>query len=326
MRSLPAANVTVQEKRGEVFGKSIWRPTAKLTLEGGLRYEGSNISSEGDVVLEKTLYYAKPRAALTWSATPSTQLRLRFERVVGQLNFSDFVASSNFTGVGVTVGNPDLDPEQAWVSEAAVEQRFWGDGVVVVTLRHSELDDVIDRGPVFTTTSVFDRPTNIGSGAKDELIVALTLPFQRVGLTGAQLKGQVTWRDSKVTDPTTGRKREISGLRPVEWNATFSHDVPAWKMTYGADAYGGFRERYYRFNSIDTLKLRTYVRPFAEWRLQPDLQLRVELPNITERGLKRTLQVFDGPRGANNPAPVRIEDREYQFGRMYYIRVRKTFD
>ena len=49
---LPAANVSVEEKRGEVFVKSSWRPTAHWTLDGGFRYETSTISSDGDVVLE----------------------------------------------------------------------------------------------------------------------------------------------------------------------------------------------------------------------------------------------------------------------------------
>jgi hypothetical protein len=26
-----------------------------------------------------------------------------------------------------------------------------------------------------------------------------------------------------------------------------------------------------------------------------------------------------------NPTPIRIDDQDYQFGRMYYVRIRKTF-
>jgi len=85
----------------------------------------------------------------------------------------------------------------------------------------------------------------------------------------------------------------------------------------------GWRETSYRSNQVSTSKLKTFVKPFAQWKPMPDLAARVELPNLTERGFRKTLTVYDGPRGANPIAYV--DDRDYQFGRMYYIRVRKTF-
>jgi len=321
---LPAANVEVQEDRAEAFAKAVWRPTDQLTLDGTLRYERSDISSDGDVSLSKTLSFVKPRVAVTWVPMASTQVRLRVEREVGQLDFDDFVADANFSDPsGVSAGNPDLDPEEAWVGEAAVEHRFWDAGSLTVTFRHYELKDVIDRGPVKSPTGeIFDRPENIGDGTKDELMLQLSVPLARIGLAGATLKGDVTKRWSSVEDPTTHRGREISNLHPVDWNATYTHDVPAWKMTYGVDADSGFRETSYSFNRVRTTKLRTFVRPFAEYRPRPDLNIRLELPNVTARGLKRTVLTYPGPRNAGG-APS-LDDRDYSPGRMVYFRVRKT--
>lgn len=321
---LPAANVKVEEKRGEAFVKGVWKPTSQWTLEAGLRYEASAISSEGDVLLEKSLYFAKPRFAATWSPTDRTQLRFRFERTVDQLNFNDFVAKSQVgTGV-ITAGNPNLDPQQAWVTEAAIEQRFWKDGVVVLTYRHSALNDVIDRAPVFAPGGVvFDAPSNIGDGTKDEIIVDLTLPLAQIGLTGAQLKGNATWRKSEVTDPTTGRDREISGLRPMEWEASFTQDLPRWRTTVGVNAWSAWRETYYRLDEIEDVKLKTFVTPFVEYRPRADIVIRAELQNVTERGFRRTRQVFNGPRNTSTLAYT--DDRDLQFGRMYWVRLRKTF-
>lgn len=321
---VPNANVRVEEKRGEVFAKATWKPWQAWTLEAGLRYEGSAISAEGDATLEKTLYYAKPRFAVTWAPTAATQVRFRFERVVGQLDFDDFVAESELSTGVVTAGNPDLVPEQAWVTEAAIEQRFWGDAAIVLTARHSALTDVIDRAPVFTPGGgVFDAPSNIGDGTKDELIADLTLPLARLGLKGALLKGNVTWRESEVTDPTTGQKREISALRPVEWEATFTQDLPRWKTSFGVEAYGAWRDTYYRYNEISTDKLKTFVKPFVEYRPRPDIVIRGEIQNVTERGFRHTRQVYGGPR--NTSPLLYTDDRDIQFGRMYWIRVRKTF-
>lgn len=321
---LPAANVRVEETRGEVFAKSVWKPWTTLTLEAGLRYEGSSIASDGDVSLEKSLYFAKPRLAATWAANPYTQVRARFERVVGQLDFDDFVADSSLNTGVVTSGNPDLNPEQAWVSEIAVERRFWNDGVVSLTARHSALSDVIDRAPVFAVGGqVFDAPANIGGGTKDEIAVDLTLPLAKLGLTGGQLKAQGTWRRSRVTDPTTGESRPISRLRPLDWEATYSQDIRAWKSTVGAMAFGGWRETYYRFDQIENRKLKTYLLLFAEHRPRADIAVRFELQNATARGFRRTRYVYSGPRDVNPFAYV--DDRDIQFGRMYWARVRKTF-
>lgn len=333
--SLPAANVHIEEKRGEAFLKATWRPAAAWTLDGGVRYEASSISSDGDVLLEKSLRFAKPRLALTWAPIAITQVRLRVERVVGQLNFDDFVASANFnTGAGISAGNPDLDPEQAWVAEAAVEQRFWGGAVGVLTLRHSRLSDVIDRGPVrfvhtdpatnLEVVDFFDQPTNIGDGTKDELLANLTLPFDRLGWKGALLKAEATWRRSEVTDPTTHQTREISDLRPLEWSVSFSQDLPRWKASYGFDVWGGWSETSYRFDSIETVKLHNaWVRPWVERRLRPDLVLRVEVGNLTRRGIRDARQVYGVPR---TPANLRYtDDRDLTFGRVVYVRLRKTF-
>jgi outer membrane receptor protein involved in Fe transport len=321
----PADNVRVEEKRWELFAKTVWRPTPQWTVEGALRQEGSNISSTGDVKLDKDLSFTKPRLAVTWAPDSQTQVRVRFERVVGQLDFNDFTTATGNLSAGVlTVGNPNLSPEEAWVSEAAVERRFWEKGAVVLTYRHSALSDVIDRAPVFTPTGVFDAPANIGDGTKDEYILSLTLPFDKIGMKGAQLQGSSTWRDSEVTDPTTLAKRPISKLRPQEWEAHFSWDMPQYKLNWGVDAFSGWNETYYSFDQIYLRKLKPYVQPFVEWKPQRGLSLRVEAGNATARGFRKTLYAYGGPRSKNGLAYV--DDRDNHFGRMIYFRLRKTFD
>nr|QQZ49384.1 TonB-dependent receptor [Phenylobacterium glaciei] len=188
------------------------------------------------MLLEKQLQFTKPRVAVTWSATPTTQVRLRVEREVGQLNFDDFVAPSSVASTGTVIaGNPDLSPQQAWVVEAAVEQRFWKSGAAILTLRHYELTDVIDRAPIFGAGgSVADAPGNIGEGTKDEVQASLSLPLDRFHIPAAQLKAQAVWRRSEVTDPLTLQAREISGLRHMEWDLHFTQDLARWKSNWGS--------------------------------------------------------------------------------------------
>jgi len=321
---LPGAQVVVKEARAEAFGKASWRISPQWSLDGSLRYERSRVTSSGDVQLAKTLQYVKPRLVATWSPDAANQLRLRIEREVGQLDFDDFVAQASLnTATGVTAGNPDLEPQRAWVAEAAFERRFWGRGSVIFTVQRFEVSGVVDRGPVFSRGGVFDRPANIGDGTKDILRVDLTLPLERTGLKGAQLKGFVARRWSRVDDPTTGESRRISNLRHIEWETHFTQDLPSYDMSFGASAYGGWQVAYYRFNAIDAVKLDPFVMVFAEWRPRPDLSFRAEVGNLTDRGYRRVTLTYPGPR--NSGLAPTLNERETYFGRNYFIRVRKSF-
>ncbi len=322
---LPAANVRVEEKRGEASLQATWTVAPSLKLEGQVREETSTISSTGDLVLQKTLSFLKPRLGVIWSPNEANQVRVRIEREVSQLNFDDYIASSSAASTGaVLAGNPDLAPQQAWVSEAAFEQRFWKSGAAILTLRHSELTNVIDRAPIYAKgVAVADAPGNIGNGTSDEVIASLAVPLQRFGLKAAQLKGQVTRRFTAVTDPATGHKREISNLHPVDWELHFNQDIPKLKTNWGIEIYaGGFRERAFRLSEIETKKVGTPIWIFAETRLRPDLLLRMEVQNIGERNAKRIREVYAGPRGSSPLSYT--DDRDLEFGRNILIRIKKT--
>lgn len=323
---LPAANVRVRERRAEAFAKASWRVSPTWGVDGQVRYERSTISSAGDVLLEKTLSYLKPRLLVTWSPRASTQVRLRGERQVGQLDFDAFVAQGKLnSATGVTAGNPDLEPERAWLAEAAIEQRFWGRGALVVTATHAEVQGVVDRGPVFTPTGVFDRPANIGDGTRDTLEVQLTAPLDRLGLPRGLLKGVVTRRWSRVEDPTTLTNRRISGQRPIEWELKLTQDLPARNLTWGVELYGGYQNTLYRFNQTDTYKLDPFLMTYVEWRPRPDLQVRVEWENITRRGYRQSTTTFEGLRDPDGRGPATLSDRNFHFDQILYARIRKTF-
>ncbi len=338
--ALPAAEVRVEERRGELFGTATWKPVPTLTFEGGLRYEYSQISSEGDVTLDKSLQFAKPRAVATWSPNDNNQLRFRVEREVGQLNFGDFVASSQInTGGGVTTGNPDLNPQQAWVAEIAYERRFWQSGAITLTLRHVELTDAIDRAPEVVASSCplvagvpdltsplctrYDRPANIGDGTREQAQIDFNIPLDRLGVKGGSLRGFYIWRESEVIDPTTFQARRITGEHPHDWEIHFSQDLPQWKLTWGVDVFGQFTETYWRYNRVETMELKSFVMPYVEWKPRMDLQFLLQLKNFTERPLIREQEFYTGDR-ATGVMSLR-ETRTYENGMSAYVRVRKTF-
>ncbi|MDB5454469.1 MAG: TonB-dependent receptor, partial [Caulobacter sp.] len=227
---LPSASVKVEEIRGEAFTKATWRPSPKLTLEGGLRLETSTISQSGDADLEKSFFYAKPRFQATWTPRANNQLRLRFERELGQLDFGDFAASAELDDSTVYGGNVDLAPEQRWISELTYERRFWGEGIVSIGYRHDEIIDVIDRLPLPGGLSAVG---NIGNGTLDKLSVNIVVPTDRLGIKGGRITLKNDWNETHVTDPTTGKDRPITEIRPTQANIGFQQDLTRWKTQWG---------------------------------------------------------------------------------------------
>lgn len=331
---VPAANVQVEELRGEVFLRGTWRPSPAFSMDMGFRQEGSRVTSAGDVNLRKTLNFFKPRAAITWIPYKDGQVRLRLEREVGQLNFDDFVASSNVAATGTVVaGNPDLTPQQAWVYEAAFEQRFWGAGAALLTVRHFEITDTVDRGPARDSSGVIirnpatglpaaDRPDNIGKGTKTEVQASVTLPLDKLGIHAAQLKTQATWRDTKVIDPLDGRSREISAAHPIDWEIHYSQDLPKLNATWGVDVIGGYRERFFRLAEVETQKFSPWVVVFTEFKPRKDLSVRVEANGVTFRNSQRIREVYVGPRNLGRLDYTDVRDLEWRGS--VNVRVRKT--
>src|SRR6185369_2472368 len=102
--------------------------------------------------------------------------------------------------------------------------------------------------------------------------------LDRLGVHAAQFRAQVTRRITRVEDPLTGRKREISVPRlspdtrelsllgPVGWDAHFTQDLPRWKAVWGVDVIGGARETAYRLSEIESRKITTQILVFTEYK------------------------------------------------------------
>lgn len=306
---LPNARAVVRETRGEAAAKLTWPFNPAWQLEGGLRLEYSHIAAQADNPQQKSLFYPKPRLLLTFTPDKASQFRLRIEREVGQLDFTNFVAASALDTGGVHSGNTDILPQDSWVFEAAYEYLFWNGASAGLTLRHSLIANAIDRVPVrdpIGLTATFDAPGNIGSGRLDAAELQLTLPLERLGLAQARLKGAGTLQWSGVTDPTTNVRREISDMRPLEYSVEFRQDLPDWNGAWGASlnsscwgvtASDDCRRSEYRFNEVDNYRIGPALGLFAEYRPEPGLFLRMEADNLLPAPFDRDVRSFDGPRG-----------------------------
>jgi hypothetical protein len=319
--ALPSSSVKVEELRGEFFGQATWRPDPTLTIEGGLRIEVSEISQSGDSNLTRSFVYPKPRIQATWTPRPGHQFRFRAEREVGQLTFSDFVASADINIGQVEGGNPDLEPQKATVLEAVYERRFWGEGVLELTWQSAAYEDVVDIIPL---TGGFDGVGNIGDGSADFFQARLTLPTDRLGLPNGRLRTRGSWSDTSVTDPVTGEARRIRGNQAFGCSVAFDQDLTggrwSWGFVHGCNVDKG---RAFRVREIRTSYTEPDFRMYGQWKPRADLTVRVDLINITarERGYDR--EIYSGPRDA---APLAFREvRRTGRDPFLLVQTRKTF-
>jgi outer membrane receptor protein involved in Fe transport len=320
--ALPTGDVDIRERRAEFGTLATWKPVDDISLTAALKLETSTLSSERDVVLERSLTYLKPRLLLAWTADEKTQVRLRLEREVGQIAFNNFVASVEVGAGLVRVGNPDLRPRTAWVGEAVVERQFWTGGSVVLTARRLEIQDVVDLAPLPQFGGALGV-ANIGDAVQSEFVATITLPLKRVGLDGVSLKGGATYSDSRVTDPTTGTPRPLGGSN-FRADAHFAHDLPMWKLNWGVDAFYYGEGIRYRPTTVETFQGHLQLSAFVEYRAKPDLTLRLEGSNLTNPRSSWRVDTYAGPRGS---APLLYtEERRMSGGAYGMVRVRKTLN
>ena len=310
----------VEELRGEAAGKAVWRATPRLTVEAGARLEVSRITQSGANTLERNFFYPKPRLLVTWSPNSVDQVRVRLEREVGQLDFGDFVSSADLQAGTSDGADAELAPSRSWVAEAAWERRFWGAGSVSATLTHAQIQDVNDYRPL-NDGSGLDAPSNIGDGRSDQFVILATVPTDRLGISGGQLKTRFSWFDSQVTDPVTHEKRRITNATPFVCNISFTRDMPSGRWSWGASTGCPTESSRYRINEVRTNRQEQYFETFVEWKPRADLTVRTTLSNLTSRNVTRHREIYSGPRDTNPVAT--IEDRSLPFDPYLFIQVRK---
>lgn len=297
---LPAGNVEVSERRGEVFGELIVELAPRLKLEVGSRFENSSLESVGQVTNERDLSFLKPRALLNWTATGKDRFWIEAERSVDQLDFSAFVAQAANINRGVILaGNPTLTPEQSWATELGWERRIGSTGSVSLTLRHEELQDVVDRIPIVTTNGVFDSPGNIGNGRLTELTVNSTLPTDIVGLNSGLLKANVAIREARVTDPVSEQARSISGLAPYEWSVSFTQPLPKLNSEWGLNLSRTAANTAFFLRETVEAEIETSFSAYFQHKPSRDLTLRLDALNILRSTNSDVSQIFDGTRALN---------------------------
>lgn len=303
------ANLSVTERRAEAYAADTWT-LGRWVLESRLTGEASRLSFTGDTNQSVGLSYLKPSVQLTRRLGKSNQLRARIYRDVGQLNFTDFVSVSSLADDRINGGNPDLKPETSWRVELAGDFRFAGEGALNLRLFHHWVFDTADLVPVGPPDARFDAPGNIGNANVNGAQMTVKLPLNAV-LHGTALTLDGTWQKSRVRDPLTGQRRQISGFADIAFKAEFRQDLPRHKLAWGVTYTAQPTLTYYRLKELERKRASPSFDLWLETTSFLGLKTRLtvlSLLNQTERRMRtlfapdRTSTVALIERGARHPS------------------------
>lgn len=319
---ITGSDVDVSERRAEAAIGATWQASKSLALETSLRAEYSAIRSTGDASQDDDFLFWKPRLRLSWD-NRQTRIQATLEREAAQLDFEDFVASVELDRNDVVAGAPSLTPPTTWSFSALFEQRFWDGGAFILTFRRERIDDVIDRVVVESDGELFDAVGNIGRGRRTSLRAELTAPLDRIGLSGMEIRADLTFLKSRVTDPITGEKRSISEDKPFEGEIRFTHDLPGGRWSWGMDATLSEKEREFRFDEVRRERTGTALGMHVEFRPTSLWRLRAEVENVGWDGLTDKREKYDGLRTFD--VLESIETRRINTDPIFTLSVRRAF-
>ena len=228
----PNSAATVEEKRAETM-LTYGRPLAPhLTFQASLGGEYSQLSQTGAGGLTRTFYRPKGFLNLAWQPRPGLDVSARIERLVGQLNFFDFVASGNISAGTQNAGNANLVPPQSWNAQLQVARSLGRWGNATARLYGRLISDIVDVIPVNGGQSPGNLP---GTATVYGIQWTSTFNFDRLGIPGAKLDLNLQFQKTRLTDPLTGARRPINENMTRQLDIVFRHDIPHTDFAYGAE-------------------------------------------------------------------------------------------
>ena len=303
---IPGANSKVEEIRGDFLLKDTWH-RGNYELDYGLGAEVSTIEQSGDVDLKRTLTYLKPQATLTYSSSSSHLVKVQLIRDVSQLDFNDFVSASVFEDDDLALGNPDLKPERTWISEISNEWRPGQDSVYTVSLYYHRINDVEDLLPL---TDDFEVPGNIGDGSRWGIRFESTMPLYWLGLDNAKLDLKARWQDSSVTDPVTGRSRQLTasgffsgppiirfiGENEYTFDIAFRQDFQQAQVAWGWDIGEQAKRPRFKVNELEIFNEGLETNVFVETTRWLGIKMRLQGNNLLDYDEVRDRTIYSGRR------------------------------
>jgi hypothetical protein len=318
--ALEGASARVDEDRVDA-GLTWSRALANgLQLQVSAGGEYSQISQSGPLGLTRTFWRPKGFVSLDWKVDPDLNLAGRIERVVGQLNFFDFIATVDLDQDRADASNANLKPEQSWVYELEASWRLGALGNLTMSGYLEDLIDVVDQIPL---AGGGQAPGNLPSARFYGFETQATLLSDGIGWKGTRFDFTVGWNQSQVRDPLLGFVREVSGNELVSLELRLRHDIPDSNWAFGTRGDWTKVAQVVRLNEI-SLAQPSFAQAFAflENKDIAGLTVRARVGNLLDQADRFERTVF-----ANRTAGQAAfsERRDRRFGTIFSFDVEGSF-
>ncbi len=335
------SDFAISEQRYDPYVRATFKPSAKLTVDAGLRYEitrrkvaGVNGDDEivGGSYSNESL---NPSVHLRYAPNADGQFRASLARTVRRPSY-DFISpieeDESPSDDDRTVGNPQLRNERAWGVDVGYEQRLGRAGIVGVNVFYRDINDLVELiaiedigdGSLFT-------PRNIGKGRTWGLEIDFSAPLTRFGLPDTGLFANYTYLDSKTTDPFTGEKRRFNYQPHHVYNVGFIQTVRSIDGSFGASVSGRSKSVASNFDETVDLRYNPDLEAFLEKRFGRGLVLRFSAQNLLNRRKDEVFRKYDGDSFAEvleNRASGDLDEYEIESeraGRLFQVTLRAAF-
>ena len=323
------ANSSVEEIRVEPFVVHNWQISSKLALETSLVYEMSEITQTGDVYNQRDFAFFKPKVDLRYDLSPTFQLNWKAEKIIRQLSFSDFVASSDNqdNDANTQAGNANLKQEQVLSTEFGFEYRLPNDiGVLDGDVFYNKHIDVIERIDVSTSpTNLASANGNIGDGVEYGINLSASIRMNMIDMPNLLITSGFNLQDSNITDPFLGIDRRFMYQNRGRLQLGFRHDIPSLRLNYGLNWNNRFDGNMKRYD-IDDIELQAgdpNVSAFVEFVALDDITFRFDVRNATNNNQCRERQRYAG--AITSGIIEEIEDQCGTGGRVLSLKIHGTF-
>jgi outer membrane receptor for ferrienterochelin and colicins len=304
----PDSAATVEEQRAEAgltYGRAL---TPKLSLQASLGGEYSQLTQSGPSGLSRTFYRPKGYLNLAWRPRTGLDVSARIERVVGQLNFFDFVASGNVSSGTQNAGNANLVPPQSWDAHIEASRNLGRWGTATAKVYGRLISDIVDIIPVNGGQSPGNLP---GNATVLGLQWTSTFNLDPIGVPGAKIDMNLQFQQTRLTDPLTGERRSINENMTRQIDISFRHDIPRTDWAYGGGFFQYRQSPLYRLDQrwafLDTPGS---LGAFVEHKDVFGLTVRASVDNLLGTNESFTRTFYNGLR-TNGELATEARDRFY---------------
>lgn len=262
----------VTEDRRSLESAVDWNLSERWTFTGSIGLESYQIESR-DV---SSGLQTDPKGGVKISFRPQPRTTLSFEssRVIGQLSFGQFLASSNLSSEILTAGASELEPVRRWIHTLSYDRRFGDVGVMRFDLRRQQRDNPIQSVALSDSLIVSQ---NTGPQTIDSIEGSIEFPFARFGREDLILGIAGAASESDTIDPVTGERRNVSGNPFRYWSVELRRDPRAadlaWGMSVGRQSQGD----QYSVRNVNQSSASHEWGAFVEWEPIDGLKIRTNL-------------------------------------------------